>query len=167
MTSRTDFFQETVSATVEILGGTPGAWGAKMLAGIAIALMQSIEAATVAIAMFLALCILDAVLGVMRVYKRNKTETDKPNEPIKVWRIISGPASKWLVGGIVLLTGSFFDHVMFGAEAFLGGPMLKFFTGIVLGAITIEVTAKADYLQAWGISDKLRKRFPEFFSAEA
>ena len=167
MTSRTDFFQETVSATVEILGGTPGAWGAKMLAGIAIALMQSIEAATVAIAMFLALCILDAILGVMRVYKRNKTETDKPNEPIKVWRIISGPASKWLVGGIVLLTGSFFDHVMFGAEAFLGGPMLKFFTGIVLGAITIEVAAKADYLQAWGISDKLRKRFPEFFSAEA
>jgi hypothetical protein len=166
MTSRTDFFQETVSATVEILGGTPGAWGAKMLAGIAIALMQSIEAATVAIAMFLALCILDAILGVMRVYKRNKTETDKPNEPIKVWRIISGPASKWLVGGVVLLTGSFFDHVMFGSEAFLGGPMLKFFTGIVLGAITIEVAAKADYLQAWGISDKLRKRFPEFFSAE-
>jgi hypothetical protein len=167
MSKHADFFQETVSATVEILGGTPGAWGAKMLAGIAIALMQSIEAATVAIAMFLALCILDAILGVMRVYKRNKTETDKPNEPIKVWRIISGPASKWLVGGIVLLTGSFFDHVMFGAEAFLGGPMLKFFTGIVLGAITIEVTAKADYLQAWGISDKLRKRFPEFFSAEA
>jgi hypothetical protein len=167
MSRHADFFQETISATTEILGGTPGAWGAKMLAGIAIALMQSIEAATVAIAMFLALCILDAVLGVMRVYKRNKTETDKPNEPIKVWRIISGPASKWLVGGIVLLTGSFFDHVMFGAEAFLGGPMLKFFTGIVLGAITIEVTAKADYLQAWGISDKLRKRFPEFFSAEA
>jgi hypothetical protein len=167
MSKHADFFQETISATTEILGGTPGAWGAKMLAGIAIALMQSIEAATVAIAMFLALCILDAILGVMRVYKRNKTETDKPNEPIKVWRIISGPASKWLVGGIVLLTGSFFDHVMFGAEAFLGGPMLKFFTGIVLGAITIEVTAKADYLQAWGISDKLRKRFPEFFSAEA
>jgi len=167
MSKHADFFQETISATTEILGGTPGAWGAKMLAGIAIALMQSIEAATVAIAMFLALCILDAILGVMRVYKRNKTETDKPNEPIKVWRIISGPASKWLVGGIVLLTGSFFDHVMFGAEAFLGGPMLKFFTGIVLGAITIEVVAKADYLQAWGISDKLRKRFPEFFSAEA
>jgi hypothetical protein len=118
----------------------------------------------VAIAIFAALCLLDAVLGVMRVYKRNKTEKDIPNEPIKVWRLVSGPASKWLVGGIVLLTGSFFDHVMFGAEAFLGGPMLKFFTGIVLGAITIEVAAKADYLQGWGISEKLRKRFPEFFS---
>lgn len=164
MTNRTDFFDETLSATQEILGGTTGAWGAKMLAGVAIALMQSVEAATVAIAIFAALCLLDAVLGVMRVYKRNKVERDVPNEPIKVWRIVSGPASKWLVGGIVLLTGSFFDHVMFGTDAFLGGPMLKFFTGIVLGAITIEVAAKADYLQGWGISDKLRKRFPEFFS---
>jgi len=164
MTNRTDFFHETLSATTEILGGTPGAWGTKMLAGVAIALMQSVEAATVAIAIFAALCILDAILGVMRVYKRNKVERDIPNEPIKVWRLVSGPASKWLVGGIVLLTGSFFDHVMFGSEAFLGGPMLKFFTGIVLGAITIEVAAKADYLQSWGISEKLRKRFPEFFS---
>jgi hypothetical protein len=28
MTNRTDFFHETLSATTEILGGTPGAWGA-------------------------------------------------------------------------------------------------------------------------------------------
>jgi hypothetical protein len=45
----------------------------------------------------------------------------------------------------------------------IGGPMLKFLTGVVLGAIIIEVAGKADYLQGWGLSDKLRKRFPEFF----
>jgi hypothetical protein len=165
MSKHADFFQETLSATTEILGGTPGAWGGKMLAGIAIALMQSIEAATIAIALFLALCILDAILGVMRQIKINrKPGTD--NVPIKVWRMISGPASKWLVGGIVLMAASFFDHVMFGADAWLGGPVLKFCTGVVLGAITIEVTAKADYLQGWGISDKLRKRFPEWFAED-
>jgi hypothetical protein len=52
---------------------------------------------------------------------------------------------------------------MFGQDAFVHGPVLKFFTGVVLGAIIIEVTAKADYLQGWGITDRLRKRFPEFF----
>jgi hypothetical protein len=165
MSSRTDFFQETVSATTEILGGSPGAWGTKMIAGVVLALMQSVEAATIAIAVFLVLCILDAVLGVMRQLKVNR-EPNSVNVPIKVWRLVSGPASKWLVGGIVLLASSFFDHVMFGADAWMGGPVLKFCTGIVLGAITIEVAAKADYLQKWGISDKLRARFPEFFAPE-
>jgi hypothetical protein len=32
MSRHADFFQETISATTEILGGTAGAWGAKMLA---------------------------------------------------------------------------------------------------------------------------------------
>jgi hypothetical protein len=165
MTNRTDFFQETLSATAEILGGSPTVWGTKMLAGIILALAQSVEAATIAIAVFLVLCILDAILGVMRQIKLNrKPGTD--NVPIKVWRIISGPASKWLVGGIVLMAASFFDHVMFGADAWLGGPVLKFCTGVVLGAITIEVAAKADYLQKWGISDKLRKKFPELFPTD-
>ena len=163
MSNKTDFFQETLSATHEILGGSPGAWGTKMITGIIMALAQSVEAATIAIAVFLVLCILDSILGVMRQVKINR-QPGSVNVPIKVWRIISGPASKWLVGGIVLLAASFFDHVMFGADAWMGGPVLKFCTGIVLGAITIEVAAKADYLQKWGISDKLRSRFPEFFA---
>ena len=163
MSNKTHFFQETLSATHEILRGTPGAWGAKMFTGIILAVAQSVEAATIAIAVFLVLCILDAILGVMRQVKMNR-EPDSVNVPIKVWRLISGPASKWLVGGIVLLAASFFDNVMFGADAWMGGPVLKFCTGIVLGAITIEVAAKADYLQKWGISDKLRSRFPEFFA---
>jgi hypothetical protein len=163
MTNRTDFFHETLSATTEILGGGTGAWVAKMTAGVIFALAQSVEAATIAIAVFLVLCILDAILGLMRQIKINR-QPGSVNVPIKVWRLVSGPASKWLVGGVVLLAASFFDHVMFGADAWMGGPVLKFCSGIVLGAITIEVAAKADYLQSWGISDKLRKRFPEFFS---
>ena len=63
----------------------------------------------------------------------------------------------------MLLAASFFDNVMFGAGAWMGGPVLKFCTGIVLGAIIIEVAAKADYLQRWGIADKLKRRFPELF----
>lgn len=163
MSKNTDFLTETLSATSEILGGTPGAWGTKMLSGIIPAMAQSVEAATIAIAVFFVLCMLDAILGVMRQIKLNR-EPDTQNVPIKAWRLISGPASKWFVGGIVLLASSFFDNVMFGAEAWMGGPVLKFCTGIVLGAITIEVAAKADYLQKWGIADKLRKRFPELFS---
>jgi hypothetical protein len=164
MTNKTDFLQETISATGEILGGNTGAWIAKMVTGIVIALMQSVEAAAVAIAFFLAMCLLDAVLGVMRRYKMNK-EPGVTNVPIKAWRMISGPAAKWMVGGIVLMVGSFFDHVLFGQDAFMGGPVLKFFTGVVLGAITVEVAGKADYLQGWGLADKLRARFPEFFGA--
>jgi hypothetical protein len=164
MTPKPDFFTEITSATSEIFGGTSSAWMAKVISGMLIALLQSIEAATLAIAAFLGLCILDAILGVMRVSKRNKRNPNKPNEAIKVWRLVSGPASKWFVGGVVLLSGSFFDHVMFGSDAMLGGPTLKFFSGVVLGAIVIEVTAKADYLQGWGITDRLRKRFPEFFA---
>lgn len=163
MSNRTDFFHETLSATTEILGGGTAAWGAKMTAGVILAVAQSIEAATIAIAFFLVLCILDAILGLMRQIKINR-QPGSVNVPIKVWRLISGPASKWLVGGVVLLASSFFDHVMFGADAWMGGPVLKFCTGIVLGAIIIEVAAKADYLQKWGISDKLRRRFPEFFA---
>jgi hypothetical protein len=98
----------------------------------------------------------------MRVYKKNK-QPHTTNTPIKPWRMISGPASKWFVGGIVMMAGSFFDNVLFGYDTMIGGPMLKFLTGVVLGAIIIEVAGKADYLQGWGLSDKLRKRFPEFF----
>jgi hypothetical protein len=166
MTNRTDFFQEVANATSEIiLGGNPVAWGAKVLSGVAIALLQSIEAATLAIAAFMALCLFDAVLGVIRQIKRNQ-EPGTTNVPIKAWRVISGPASKWLVGGIVLLASSFFDNVMFGSDAWMGGPVLKFCTGVVLGAILIEVVAKADYLQGWGLSDRLRKKFPELFPTD-
>jgi hypothetical protein len=160
-----DFIRQIQTATVEIFSGSPMAWLSKVLTGAAIAIIQSVEASVVAIAMFLVLCLLDAILGVMRVYKRNK-QPNIVNTPIKPWRMISGPASKWFVGGIVLLASSFFDNVIFGHEAVLGGPLLKFSTGVVLGAIIIEVAGKADYLQGWGLTDKLRKRFPEFFSAE-
>jgi hypothetical protein len=158
-----NFVSETLSATHEILGGTPGTWGAKVVTGAVLAIAQSVEAATIAISIFLVMCCMDAILGVMRVLKRNINSVE-PNIPIKPWRIISGPASKWFVGGIVLLVASFFDNVMFGSQAFLGGPVLKFMSGVVLGAITIEVAAKADYLQGWGLADKLRERFPEFFA---
>ena len=165
MNNNNNFLTETLGAADEMLGGTPGTWATKALAGAAIAIAQSVEAATIAIAIFLVMCIMDAILGVMRVLKRN-IRSSEPNTPIKPWRMISGPASKWFVGGIVLLVSSFFDHVMFGASAFLGGPVLKFMSGVVLGAITIEVAAKADYLQGWGLADKLRERFPEFFAPE-
>ena len=166
MNKQHDFINEIASATGEIFGGSSSNWLAKVISGILIALIQSIEASSLAIAAFLGLCILDAILGVMRVIKRNKRNPNKPNIPVNAWRMISGPASKWFVGGVVLMSGSFFDHVMFGNEAVLGGPVLKFFSGVVLGAILIEVTAKADYLQGWGITVRLRKRFPELFAAE-
>jgi hypothetical protein len=159
------FIVQIQTAVMEVFSGGPLAWGSKVLTGVAIAIVQSVEASMVAIGMFLVLCILDAILGVMRVYKRN-SKPHTVNVPIKPWRMISGPASKWFVGGIVMMAGSFFDHVIFGFDAIVGGPMLKFMTGVVLGAIIIEVAGKADYLQGWGLSDKLRKRFPEFFPSE-
>jgi hypothetical protein len=159
------FIVQIQTAITEVFSGGPVAWASKVLTGIAIAIIQSVEASLVAIAMFLVLCILDAVLGVMRVYKRNKLP-NTVNTPIKPWFLISGPASKWFVGGIVMLAASFFDNVMFGHEALLGGPLLKFSTGVVLGAIILEVAGKADYLQGWGLTDKLRKRFPEFFPSQ-
>jgi len=160
-----DFFKQVQTATLEIFSGGPVAWASKVITGIAIAIVQSVEASVVAIAMFLVLCILDAILGVMRVYKKNK-QPNTVNVAIKPWRIISGPASKWFVGGIVLLAASFFDNVVFGHEAIMGGPLLKFSTGVVLGAIILEVAGKADYLQGWGLADRLRNRFPEFFPSE-
>ena len=156
------FAVQVQTAVLEVFSGGPISWASKVLTGVAIAIVQSVEASMVAIGMFLVLCILDAILGVMRVYKKNK-QPHTTNTPIKPWRMISGPASKWFVGGIVMMAGSFFDNVLFGYDAMIGGPMLKFLTGVVLGAIIIEVAGKADYLQGWGLSDKLRKRFPEFF----
>ena len=159
------FDTEALSAMSEIMGGTPAAWATKVAAGVIIALMQSVEAATVSIAIFLMMCILDAILGVMRQVKLNK-QPGTVNVPIKVWRIISGPASKWFVGGLMILAASFFDHVVFGADAWVGGPVLKFCSGVVMGAITIEVAAKVDYLQKWRLSEKLRKKFPDWFDAD-
>ena len=160
-----NFAQQIQSDILEVFSGGPLSWSAKVLSGIALAIVQSVEASIVSIAMFLLLCLLDSVLGVMRVVKKNR-RTDVPNIPIKPWRIVSGPASKWFVGGIVLLASSFFDNVMFGHEAILGGPLLKFSTGVVLGAIILEVAGKADYLQGWGLTDRLKKKFPEFFPSE-
>lgn len=162
MTNTNTFAEQVNSAAQEIFGGTAGSWGLKLLLGAVAALVHAVETATLSIAAFAFLCLADAILGVMRQAKRNRTG-DGQRQAIKVWRLVSGPAAKWFVGMIVLLCGSFFDLVLFGEQPFLGGPLLLFFSGVLLGAIVVEVAAKADYLQGWGLSAKLRKKYPQLF----
>ena len=162
MSNKTDFFQETLSATHEILGGSPGAWGTKMITGVIMALAQSVEAATIAIAVFLVLCILDAILGVMRQVKINMQpgSVNVPNQGMACHiRACLEMACRWYraAGGIVLRQRDV------RCRCLDGWSCAEVLTGIVLGAIIIEVAAKADYLQRWGIADKLKRRFPELF----
>jgi hypothetical protein len=175
MTNRTDFFREALSAAQELFTGSWAAWitkistgsavvwGGELMSRAGVTIKHSVEAATTAIILFIILTAFDAILGVMRQIKKNR-QPHTVNVPIKAWRVLSGPAAKWLVGGIALLASSFIDGAVFGIDSWVGGPVLKFSTGIAMGAIGIEVAAKVDYLLRWGWADKLRKRFPELFS---
>jgi predicted metal-binding membrane protein len=157
-----DFGEEISSAAQELFGGSLGTWLTKLLFGAIAALIHAVEAAWISITVFAFLCIADAILGVLRQIKRNR-KGDGERIAIKAWRVVSGPASKWFVAAVVLVGGGAIDLALFGTDPAIGGPILKFLSGIILGAIIVEVAAKADYLQGWGLESRLRERFPELF----
>ena len=143
---------DTASAVQEYVGGGPTVWVWKMAGAAVAAGAHGAEAAAIVIGGWFFLVLTDTLLGVLLAIRKAGLSVIKPG------RLVSGPAAKFLVGGMVLLAGSIFDVAVFGSDpdAWLQGTALKVVAGVVLFSILLQVADKADVILGFGIGERLR-----------